>query len=188
MHLDPAEIGDLFLRSMTSAALLDELLARCLPAIRAYAARLGADPADVEDIAQEVCERFLRNSTKIREPNGLVGWLFVVTKRVTMDVAKRSRAMVLQALPESVLFGLTPEEEVVDRNEAELTIYRVRRSLAAMKAADRVLLTMLFDTAASYQKISNDLDVPVGSIGPTRARLLRKLATIPEIARLKSTA
>jgi DNA-directed RNA polymerase specialized sigma24 family protein len=52
----------------------------------------------------------------------------------------------------------------------------VHRALMELSEPQRQLIAMLFaDPAPSYAEISASLAVPVGSIGPTRYRLLDKL-------------
>ena len=55
---------------------------------------------------------------------------------------------------------------------------QVRQALDRLDSRCRDLLTMLYgdaDEAAAYDQIAARLDMPVGSIGPTRARCLGKL-------------
>jgi RNA polymerase sigma factor (sigma-70 family) len=66
-------------------------------------------------------------------------------------------------------------EEVIDELQ-QLNLLR-----AAMEQLDersRALMQMLFhddDERMSYHEVARQLDLPVGSIGPTRARCLAKL-------------
>jgi DNA-directed RNA polymerase specialized sigma24 family protein len=57
----------------------------------------------------------------------------------------------------------------------------VRDLFTQLAPKHQVFLTMLMaDPALSYQEISERLQMPIGSIGPTRARCLRKLAALAE--------
>jgi DNA-directed RNA polymerase specialized sigma24 family protein len=52
----------------------------------------------------------------------------------------------------------------------------VHRALMELSEQQRQLIVMLFaDPAPSYAQISASLAMPIGSIGPTRRRLLGKL-------------
>ena len=51
-----------------------------------------------------------------------------------------------------------------------------------------LLLLMLADPQPSYRDISNRLGIPIGSIGPTRARCLRRLRDTTEITALAAAA
>ncbi len=64
-------------------------------------------------------------------------------------------------------------------NSALLTAERDRtlwRSFSRLSLRDRTLLRLLTSVKApSYEEISTALDMPIGSIGPTRARALERL-------------
>ena len=52
----------------------------------------------------------------------------------------------------------------------------VRRALDRLPRRQRRLLSLLFaDAPPSYEEISRTLDMPLGSLGPTRARGLARL-------------
>ena len=51
----------------------------------------------------------------------------------------------------------------------------VRQALARLPERDRRLLTLLVNPSVDYAYISKTLGMPVGSIGPTRQRALRRL-------------
>jgi RNA polymerase sigma factor (sigma-70 family) len=63
------------------------------------------------------------------------------------------------------------ERELLERQQA------VRGSLESMPERCRDLLTMLFYQAddLSYAEIARRMNIPVPSVGPTRARCLEKL-------------
>jgi DNA-directed RNA polymerase specialized sigma24 family protein len=65
-----------------------------------------------------------------------------------------------------------PGEELlaVERNQA------LWRGFRRLRASDQLLLRLLLaDPRPAYDEISAALDMPIGSIGPTRARALERL-------------
>jgi DNA-directed RNA polymerase specialized sigma24 family protein len=63
----------------------------------------------------------------------------------------------------------------------------VRESLIELSAERRKLMLLLFaDSRVSYQRVGGQLGIPVGSIGPTRARCLNQLKGAPAIRALAS--
>jgi hypothetical protein len=48
-----------------------------------------------------------------------------------------------------------------------------------------VLTTLAFQPAADYQRVSEVLGIPPGSIGPTRARALARLSRNPQLQALR---
>jgi len=131
-------------------------------------------PADVcDDIVQAVFAALVRRIDSIRDPGSLPAWLLVTTRREcwrTYRLRSRERAATLP--DESVI---EDEDDLLDRL---LGIEAVEAALAAMSPRCRDLLTALFlaDPTPSYEEIARRLDVPIGSIGPTRLRCLARLA------------
>ncbi|HWV48186.1 MAG TPA: sigma-70 family RNA polymerase sigma factor, partial [Microbacterium sp.] len=66
------------------------------------------------------------------------------------------------------------EERVADADEAA----RLWTALATLTdRCQRLLRVVAFDDRPDYARIAADLDMPIGSIGPTRQRCLAKLRT-----------
>jgi DNA-directed RNA polymerase specialized sigma24 family protein len=58
----------------------------------------------------------------------------------------------------------------------------VRCAVDRLPPRSRRLLELLLAEQRSYKDVSEILAMPIGSIGPTRERVLRRLAREPEIA------
>ena len=140
--------------------------------IRHY--RLGA--ADAQDVSQLVWLRLVEHLGQIREPSALPGWLATTTRHECeryLRINGRSVAVDPQTLRED------------DRAEAwtvdDLLLAAERRQvlldgLAQLAPQHRELLLLLAaDPPYAYAEISRILGIPIGSIGPTRSRVLGKL-------------
>jgi len=69
------------------------------------------------------------------------------------------------------------ERSVVDNDQAR----HLRGLLATLPARSFALISSLFqDDPPGYAQLSADTGIPVGSIGPTRARALRRLRRLVE--------
>ncbi len=133
----------------------------------------GRSDADVPDIQQAVWARLFQNIGQIRQPEFVGGWLAVVTRRECIRLVRRSEDLV----PVDDLASRAPSEDEPDmillRAEAQAV---VRRAVADLAPRRRSLLeTMLDNPDISYEQLSALLDIPVGSIGPTRQRGLDDL-------------
>ena len=72
--------------------------------------------------------------------------------------------------------------EQLERDESRLA---VAEAFARLPQRCQTLLRLLVtDPPVSYEEISALLDIPVGSIGPTRARCLGSLRSSPEVFRI----
>jgi DNA-directed RNA polymerase specialized sigma24 family protein len=60
--------------------------------------------------------------------------------------------------------------------------------MATLSDRERMLIELLVSTTVSYREISVGLDMPIGSIGPTRTRILARLRTVLETAGVRDFA
>ena len=138
----------------------------------ARAHRLSA--TDAADVAQTTWLRLVENLDRIREPERLGAWLATTARRECLRLIRLRR----RELPTEVssVFD-SPAEHPLDRRilirERDDAL---RRALAAIGERCQALLRMLASLEPpSYEEIGAALGMPVGAIGPTRARCLDKL-------------
>jgi DNA-directed RNA polymerase specialized sigma24 family protein len=78
------------------------------------------------------------------------------------------------------------EDQAMRTHERREVTDGVRAALARLDAEDRrVLLLLEGEEALSYRQISHEISRPIGSIGPTRQRLLRRLRVDPAVRPLR---
>jgi RNA polymerase sigma factor (sigma-70 family) len=160
------------------------LVERYWPLIRTVARGYKLNEDDVEDVGQIVCLCLIQHLGSIREPRALPGWIVTTTRRESLRLIRSHR----QAIPVDpvgdAMFGITTEDSPgLDANllRAE-AVQAVRDGLAHLPQTRRDLLLLLSeDQPLSYRDISELLAIPIGSIGPTRARSLACLQATPPI-------
>lgn len=163
------------------AAAGDEHAWRCIVdryhrLIWATARACGLAEADAADVCQTTWLRLAEHLDRITEPAALPGWLVTTTRRESVRVAKRSRRPIPPRLVDRLDLGDDTAFERLERLERHRD---VRTAFGRLGERCRVLLAMLSaDDACSYDEISDQVGIPVGSIGPTRRRCLTKLATL----------
>ncbi|MFM9108937.1 MAG: RNA polymerase sigma factor [Chloroflexota bacterium] len=137
--------------------------------------RLGLSPEDADDVFQTVFSTLLKRLDQIEDPGSLPYWLMTTTRRESWRVGKQHGRFT--DLDESVLDESEPVGSAVEQYERDLT---VRAAMERLDPRCRQLLTALFldSSEQSYQAIAAEFGMPVGSIGPTRARCLRKVQGI----------
>jgi RNA polymerase sigma factor (sigma-70 family) len=159
------------------------LLSRVQPLVARAARRYVRCPSDVEDVVQDTWLALVTGWDAIRSPEALCGWLWRVA---TNSAIRRGRARSYAPLPDDAgesggeLFDEASER--VLRNERRHT---VRAAIGRLGSSDRELLeTLAQDDRPNYQRVSEVLGRPVGSIGPSRMRALARLGRDPDIAAL----
>jgi RNA polymerase sigma factor (sigma-70 family) len=140
--------------------------------------RYGLNEDDAADVFQTTFQALLRNLDRIESARTLPKWLAVTASRESLRIKRTSakavgaedRGLDLDALIDSE--ERSAEDNAILAERAEL----LRRHTQALNDRCRDLLTMLYlEEDPSYQEISEQLQMPIGAIGPTRARCLEKL-------------
>jgi RNA polymerase sigma factor (sigma-70 family) len=144
--------------------------------------------ADAADVSQTVWLRLVEHLGRISDPDRIAGWLLVTTRREC-----------LRALRWSARVDVTddPEPDHVDVSSASPNL---TEGLEARERADALWVAvdalpnrchllvrfLLLDPPPTYEAIAEALEVPIGSIGPTRARCFEKLRLSLEDAGISS--
>ncbi len=172
----------------------DDLVERFLPLVGSVIARHRLRGADAEDVNQTVWLRLVEHLGDLREAAALPGWIATTTRRECLRTLDRSRKSLPTDPQESRVletgedaFG-GPAPAAVDTDLLQLERHQALRDALAELPEDRreLLLLLLHDPPIPYQQISALLGLPVGSIGPTRARALDQLRRTPAIQGLFS--
>lgn len=136
------------------------------------------------DVTQTTWLRLVEHLDALREPEHLGAWLATTVRRECL----RARRLGQRQIPtEQEMFERAPSYGSVDAElllaERDSTLWE---AFGRLPARDQALLRLLVaDPAPSYEEIGAALDMPIGSIGPTRMRCLRRLRT--EVERLGLT-
>jgi RNA polymerase sigma factor (sigma-70 family) len=157
------------------ATAVSELVRRFTPRVRgvARAHRLGAH--DIEDVMQTTWLRLLQRLGTVRSPSAIGAWLETTARHESLRILKKNNRE--RPTDDEVLFD-APATGVDEnpRPSPERCATTLALALRQLPDHQRELLSMLFsDPAPPYTDISRALGMPIGSIGPTRARSLERL-------------
>lgn len=167
-----------------------ELIARCLEGhaeawealVERYAdlvhglgRRSGLDATAAEDLVQDVFVLLWTHLPRLRQRERLSGWVAQTARREAWRRRRRDRSRT--ARDEAVgTQALREAGEAEDPLVAAEQRHLVRRALASLGERCRGLLDALFlREVEGYGRVADELDMPVGSIGPTRKRCLEQL-------------
>jgi RNA polymerase sigma factor (sigma-70 family) len=154
----------------------EEIVERYAPLVWSICARFQLSNHDREDVAQNVWLLLVEQLGKLRVAAALPGWLATTTQRECLRVVMAARKS------ERLGTGLDDALQFVDNTIIDEEILMAERN-AALRAAfaelapkcQRLLAMLTSDPPSSYAVISATLEIPVGSIGPQRARCLERL-------------
>jgi len=152
------------------------LMDRYVPLAVSVARRFRLSPDEVKDVTGTVWLRLVEHLDHIREPQALPGWIATTTRNESLRFL-RSRNRMLPVDPQNA-----PELESEDQVDVDAELLQAERRQALREALEELrpqhrelLLLLLADPPLSYDTIAEKLEIPKGSIGPTRARALEQL-------------
>ncbi|HEX8487282.1 MAG TPA: sigma-70 family RNA polymerase sigma factor [Propionibacteriaceae bacterium] len=168
----------------------ESLVKRYMPLVTSVAMRYRVVDDDLADVSQTVWLQLVQHLGQIRTPEALPGWLVTTTRnecfRITR-VRRKTVSMDPQVEPPARQGGGN-QADIVDFDRELVQGERHAALLAAFaELSDQhreLLLLMLADPPLSYEDISQRLGIPIGGIGPTRARALDRLRRSPAMAAL----
>jgi RNA polymerase sigma factor (sigma-70 family) len=170
------DIGELLARAARrDPRAWEEILRRYSGLVWARVRSLRLQEADAVDAVQLTWLRLAENCDRIEHPDRLGGWLTTTAYRECLRILRPTRqtAQPVDGLADTLTDPAAgPERTVLDTETAE----EVRAVVAELPARSRTLIQAMFaDETRPYAEISRHTGIPVGSLGPTRARALQQL-------------
>jgi RNA polymerase sigma factor (sigma-70 family) len=166
----------------------ERLIRRYDPLIRTVCRAHRLHPPDADDVRQTTWLKALEHVDRLNDPRRIRAWLVTVARRECLRTLQQKARMtpsedaVLDRVPDA---GATPEDRILAAERCTA----VRRAVAALTPRDRRFLGLLYhDGEPTYAEISHALGMPVGSIGPTRGRVLDRVRRGEDLAALMAVA
>jgi RNA polymerase sigma factor (sigma-70 family) len=143
--------------------------------VRSVARSFRLQGADISDVAQTTWLRLVQNLHTIRDPERLAGWLAVTATRESLSLLRRASTHDLGSMVEKAPDpdpAIDPERSVAARDAAGHLWATVNKLPPRQQ---RLLIALFRDELDSYDEVATKCAMPLGSIGPTRARALSSL-------------
>jgi RNA polymerase sigma factor (sigma-70 family) len=161
------------------------LVSRYQRLVYAIVTRMGLDEHVAADVFQTVFEKLMRHIGGLREPERLQAWIVTTAKREGLAARRAGQRNVSMSRADDADPEGHDEWDIADETpgaeeqlEGLQQLHRLRVALDRLDERCRELLLLVFrdeDDRLGYDEVSRRLQLPVGSIGPTRARCLGKL-------------
>jgi len=167
----------------------NQIVERYSPLVWSICNRYQLNRADIDDVGQTVWLLLVEQLGNLRVSAALPGWLATTTTRECLRVLRAARRYDLadpqaDSQPSADIDEAVIEQEIL---AAELNA-ALRAAFADLPPRCQQLLSMLLgDPPLPYAKISATLEIPVGSIGPQRARCLERLRRSPYLTTLSDS-
>jgi RNA polymerase sigma factor (sigma-70 family) len=174
-----SDAADLFSRwreGETSA--MDDLVRLLTPVLWQIARAQRLDEETAGDVVQSAWLALVRRPEAVRDAAAVGGWLATTTRREAWRATKkhsRTDLMAEEDLP------MPASESAEDEATVHLRDQMLWGAVGQLnERCQRLLRVAAFLDRPNYQQLAEDLEMPVGSIGPTRGRCLAKLRSLLE--------
>ncbi|HET9256107.1 MAG TPA: sigma-70 family RNA polymerase sigma factor [Pseudonocardiaceae bacterium] len=153
----------------------EEIMRRYQGLVAAKVRRFRLQDADAHDAVQMTWLRLIENCHRIRFPELLGPWLATTASNECLSIL---RAAARTATRDEVMMDTvadpadSPEQQVISGDTARM----LHALVAELDPREQTLVRALFsDRPPSYAELAAIAHIPLGSLGPTRTRALRKL-------------
>lgn len=156
----------------------DEFLHRYGNLVYSTILKVGLPEADQEEAFQNAIIAIYRQLGRLRDPAKLLSWIIGISHRQAINqIRARRRETLVEEVTDDMVAedaggGALPDQPRLDLERAQ----QARETMEQLNERCRRLLELLFmsEPALDYIEIAELLGIPIGSIGPTRARCLEK--------------
>jgi RNA polymerase sigma factor (sigma-70 family) len=137
------------------------------------------DESDAADVVQTTWMRLLEHIDRLNHPERVGSWLAATARNECLRGLAGRKRIVLVEDDVTLMTDLVGGPAVDERLLADERAQAVRRALSHLPGRwQRLLQLLMADPPVSYAEISDQLGIPIGSIGPTRGRCLDTLRVL----------
>jgi RNA polymerase sigma-70 factor (ECF subfamily) len=158
------EISELVLRAQAGdRAAYGALVERFQPTVYAVALARLRNPAEAQELAQEVFLHAMKKLPQLRDVQCFAGWLRQITVRMALNRLTRRgplHKIEAEALENAQAAGAGPLEQM-EKAEAAAELYQ---GLERLKPMDRDTLLAFYIRGRSLKQMSREFETPVGTI------------------------
>jgi RNA polymerase sigma factor (sigma-70 family) len=143
--------------------------------------RFKLSESDAADVVQTTWMRLIEHIERIEQPARVGSWLATTARNECLRHVAAHKRIVLVHTDDEFDGADTGEPDVDEALLADERAQDVREAMAHLPSQwQRLMELLMADPPVSYAEISDQLGVPVGSIGPTRGRCLARLRVLLE--------
>lgn len=132
--------------------------------------RVLRDPAQSEEVAQEVLLQVWREATRFDETQGSgIAWVMTIAHRRAVDRVRSEQSAANRNQRLAIRDVETAFDSVAEDVESQLEREAVRKCLAALTELQREAVTLAYYAGRTYREVAEQLNAPLGTV-KTRMR------------------
>jgi RNA polymerase sigma factor (sigma-70 family) len=135
--------------------------------------------SDAADVVQTTWLRLLEHINRIEHPDRVGSWLAATARNECLRSLAARKRVVLADDDEILTAAVASAPAVDERILADESAQVVRDAVSCLPGRwQRLIQLLMADPPVPYTEISDQLGLPIGSIGPTRGRCLARLRVL----------
>ncbi|MEU8136547.1 ECF RNA polymerase sigma factor SigK [Streptodolium elevatio] len=152
------------------SAAFEEVYVRVSPVVLGVVLRVVRDPAQSEEVAQEVLVEIWRTASRYDPERGSANaWVCTMAHRRAVDRVRSAQSAADREERAGRRDGSPAYDAVAEEVETRLEREQVRRCLASLTELQRESITLAYYGGYTYREVAELLDVPLGTV-KTRLR------------------
>lgn len=145
-----------------------------------YSRSVELSPDDVDDLCSEIYLTLMKNDFAVlrhfKGKSSLATYLAVVARRIVVKAITQRRKS--EALGHTNVHQASLPAKMGDGSLAAADIEEVRNLMGQIPPAEAALVKLFYIDGLSYQEISNRMNIPENSIGPTLHRARERMKSL----------
>ena len=166
-----ANLHDVELAALAAAgdrAAFGELVRRHGSAVRGLLRRMGAAPAEADDVAQDAFLVAFERISEFRGQGAFVAWVKKISARQYLRRLQRERRLASVAVEAEEQADVAPSRDTGDRIDLD-------EALKSLGAAERICVSMCYGAGLSHAEAADALNLPLGTVKSHVKRGVEKL-------------
>jgi RNA polymerase sigma-70 factor (ECF subfamily) len=140
------------------------------PTVFGLVRRVVRDPAQSEEVTQEIFLEIWQNATRFDADRGkALSWIMVIAHRRAVDRVRASQASVTRDLRQGIKEYQDSYDDVAESVERNLEAERVDSALESLTENQRQAIRLAYYGGYTHREVATMLDLPVGTV-KTRIR------------------
>ncbi|MDD4990127.1 MAG: RNA polymerase sigma factor [Candidatus Pacebacteria bacterium] len=136
------------------------LVKRYLKPIYSFVYKNIGNPAEAENITQDVFVKIWKNLKKFNKQKNFKSWIFTIAKNASIDFLRKKKPMASLDFNEPIDCEISPEQKAYNKSKEDF----LTNSLTNLSPKYKEVLVLRYQSNFTFRKIAEELDKPINTV------------------------